>query len=220
MTDVTELYGPHVPPASGGPARQLVILLHGVGADGDDLISLADAWAGLLPDAEFMAPHGPQPCDMAPFGYQWFSLLDRSMPAMVAGVEHSVPLLNAYIDAAMAERGLTAGQVALVGVSQGTMTVLHTALRRREPIAGILAYSGALLAPEALAGEIRSRPPVLLIHGAEDSVVPPAALPAAEAILSAAGVPVEAVMRPGLDHGIDPEGVSLGGAFLKRVLKA
>src|SRR3712207_9534419 len=96
MTDVTELYGPHVPPASGGPARQLVILLHGVGADGDDLISLADAWAGLLPDAEFMAPHGPQPCDMAPFGYQWFSLLDRSMPAMVAGVEHSVPLLNAY----------------------------------------------------------------------------------------------------------------------------
>jgi phospholipase/carboxylesterase len=220
MTDVTELYGPHVPPASGGPARQLVILLHGVGADGDDLISLADAWAGLLPDAEFMAPHGPQPCDMAPFGYQWFSLLDRSMPAMVAGVEHSVPLLNAYIDAAMAERGLTAGQVALVGFSQGTMTALHTALRRSEPVAGILAYSGALLAPEALAGEIRSRPPVLLIHGAEDSVVPPAALPAAEAILSAAGVPVEAVMRPGLDHGIDPEGVSLGGAFLKRVLKA
>jgi phospholipase/carboxylesterase len=172
MSDLAKLTGPKVLPASGGPARQLVVLLHGVGADGDDLISLADYWSALLPDAEFVSPNAPDQCDMSPYGYQWFSLLDRSMAAMTAGVKKVAPVINAYIDNALAERNLTPDKLALVGFSQGTMTALHTALRRSEPLAGILAYSGALLAPEALAGEIRSRPPVLLIHGADDQIVP------------------------------------------------
>ena len=160
MSDLAKLTGPKVLPASGGPARQLVVLLHGVGADGDDLISLADYWSALLPDAEFVSPNAPDQCDMSPYGYQWFSLLDRSMAAMTAGVKKAAPVVNAYIDDALAERGLTPDKLALVGFSQGTMTSLYVALRRPEPVAAVLGYSGALLAPELLASEIKSRPPV------------------------------------------------------------
>ncbi|QQP91423.1 dienelactone hydrolase family protein [Skermanella sp. TT6] len=218
MSDLAKLSGPGVPPASGGPARQLVILLHGVGADGDDLISLADYWSALLPDAEFISPNAPDRCDMSPYGYQWFSLLDRSMSAMTAGVKRVAPVIDAYIDQALAERGLTADKLALVGFSQGTMTSLYVALRRSDSVAAVLGYSGALLAPDLLAGEIKSRPPVLLVHGDADQVVPPQALPAAQAVLQAAGVPVEVEVRPGLGHGIDQDGLTRGGFFLKRAL--
>jgi phospholipase/carboxylesterase len=218
MSDLAKLTGPKVLPASGGPARQLVVLLHGVGADGDDLISLADYWSALLPDAEFVSPNAPDQCDMSPYGYQWFSLLDRSMAAMTTGVKKVAPVINAYIDNALAERNLTPDKLALVGFSQGTMTSLYVALRRPEPIAAVLGYSGALLAPELLAGEIKSRPPVLLVHGDADQVVPPQALPAAQSVLQAAGVPVDVEVRPGLGHGIDQEGLTRGGFFLKRAL--
>jgi phospholipase/carboxylesterase len=218
MSDLAKLTGPKVLPASGGPARQLVVLLHGVGADGDDLISLADYWSALLPDAEFVSPNAPDRCDMSPYGYQWFSLLDRSMAAMTAGVKKAAPVVNAYIDNALAERNLTPDKLALVGFSQGTMTSLYVALRRPEPIAAVLGYSGALLAPELLASEIKSRPPVLLVHGDTDQVVPPQALPAAQSILQAAGVPVDVEVRAGLGHGVDQEGLTRGGFFLKRSL--
>ncbi|UEM18918.1 alpha/beta fold hydrolase [Skermanella mucosa] len=218
MSDLAKLSGPSVPPASGGPVRQLVILLHGVGADGDDLISLADYWGALLPDAEFISPNAPDPCDMSPYGYQWFSLLDRSMSAMTAGVKRVAPVIDAFIDQALAERNLTSDKLALVGFSQGTMTSLYVALRRPDSVAAVLGYSGALLAPELLAGEIKSRPPVLLVHGDADQVVPPQALPAAQAALQTAGVPVEVEVRPGLGHGIDQEGLTRGGFFLKRAL--
>jgi phospholipase/carboxylesterase len=218
MTDLAKLSGPRVLPASGGPARQLVILLHGVGADGDDLISLSDYWGALMPDAEFISPNAPDPCDMSPYGFQWFSLLDRSMSAMTAGVKKVAPAVNAFIDAALAQRNLTPDKLALVGFSQGTMTSLYVALRRPESVGAVLGYSGALLAPELLAGEIKSRPPVLLVHGDADMVVPPQALPAAQSVLQAAGVPVEVEIRPGLGHGIDQEGLTRGGFFLKRAL--
>jgi phospholipase/carboxylesterase len=155
---------------------------------------------------------------MSPYGYQWFSLLDRSMAAMTVGVKKAALIVNAYIDNALAERNLTPDKLALVGFSQGTMTSLYLALRRPEPIAAVLGYSGALLAPELLASEIKSRPPVLLVHGDDDQVVPPQALPAAQSILQAAGVPVDVEVRPGLGHGIDQEGLTRGGFFLKRAL--
>ncbi|HXZ01107.1 MAG TPA: prolyl oligopeptidase family serine peptidase [Stellaceae bacterium] len=210
------LSGPSRPPASGGKPRQLVVLLHGLGADGNDLIGLAPAWAPLLPDAAFLSPHAPYPCDMAPFGRQWFSLQDLSPAAILAGVRAAAPMLDAFIDQSLAALGLADRALALVGFSQGTMMSLYVGLRRAQPCAGILGYSGALVGADRLAQEIRARPPVLLVHGDADEVVPPQALPAAKAALAAAGVAVEAVTCPGLGHGIDQAGLTRGGDFLRR----
>jgi phospholipase/carboxylesterase len=212
------LSGPSRPPASGGKPRRLVILLHGLGADGNDLIGLASYWARLLPDAEFLSPNAPFPCDMAPYGYQWFSSQDRSPEAVLGGVRAAAPILDAFIDEALEERGLGSGELALVGFSQGTMMSLFVGLRRAEPVAGIVGFSGRLLAPELLASELRSRPPILLVHGTEDPLVPYSSLAAAETTLKAAGVPVETVTSFGIGHSIDDQGLRRGGEFLKKVL--
>jgi phospholipase/carboxylesterase len=214
------LSGPSQKPASGGAPRQLVVLLHGLGADGTDLIGLAPYWASLLPDAEFLSPDAPYPCDMAPFGRQWFSLQDRSPDAILAGVRAAAPILDGFLDAALAKRGLSERSLALVGFSQGTMTSLYVGLRRAQASAGILGYSGALIGAETLSQEIRARPPVLLVHGDADEVVPPQALPLAAEGLEAAGVPVETLTCPGLGHGIDEEGLKRGGDFLRACFAA
>ena len=212
------LSGPSRPPASGGKPRRLVILLHGLGADGNDLIGLAPYWARLLPDAEFLSPNAPFPCDMAPHGYQWFSSQDRTPEAVLGGVRAAAPILDAFIDEALEQRGLGSGELALVGFSQGTMMSLFVGLRRAEPVAGIVGFSGRLLAPELLASELRSRPPILLVHGTEDPLVPYSSLAAAETTLKAAGVPVETVTSVGIGHSIDDQGLRRGGQFLKKVL--
>ena len=212
------LSGPSRPPASGGKPRRLVILLHGLGADGNDLIGLAPYWARLLPDAEFLSPNAPFPCDMAPYGYQWFSSQDRSPEAVLGGVRAAAPILDAFIDEALEQRGLGSRELALVGFSQGTMMSLFVGLRRAEPVAGIVGFSGRLLAPELLASELRSRPPILLVHGTEDPLVPYSSLAAAETTLKAAGVPVETVTSVGIGHSIDDQGLRRGGQFLKKVL--
>jgi phospholipase/carboxylesterase len=208
------LTGPSLEPASGGPARQLVVMLHGVGADGADLIELAPFIANVLPDAAFVAPDGPFAYDMAPFGRQWFSLADRSGQAIAEGVRAAAPIVNAFLDEQLALRGLTDKALALLGFSQCAMMALHVAPRRPRACTAVLAYSGALTTPEALPGDIVSRPRVLLVHGEDDAVVNPLCLPAAEQALAAVGVPVVAEMRPGLGHGIDEDGVRLGLAFL------
>lgn len=207
--------GPVAEPVSGGPAKQLVILLHGVGADGSDLIGLVPYVAESLPDAAFVAPDAPFPYDMAPFGRQWFSLQDRSEAALAEGIRETAPLLDSFIDAELARRGLTDADLALVGFSQGTMMSLHLAPRRANPCAAVIGFSGALLQPDALAGEIRSRPRVLLVHGDADPVVNPACLAHAEQNLSRFGIPVLAEMRPGLEHSIDGPGLGLALAFLR-----
>ncbi len=217
MSDLFEISGPSHPPAAGGPPQQLVVMLHGWGADGNDLIGLAPHWARALPHAEFLSPHGPFPGDMG-MGRQWFSLVDRTPTAMLAGLRAVAPAVDAFIDNALAARGLGDDRLALVGFSQGTMLALHLALRRARPCAGVVGYSGTLLGGELPADEIRARPPILLIHGALDEVVPAAALDATRRALEAAGVPVEAHLRPGLGHGIDPEGIALAAGFLQRVL--
>jgi phospholipase/carboxylesterase len=216
LSDATTqtLNGPSVAPQAGGKARELVILLHGVGADGNDLIGLAPYWAEQLPHAAFVSPNAPYPYDMAPFGYQWFSLADRNPDAMYAGVRKVAPIVDAYIDAELAKRGLTDDRLALVGFSQGTMTALHVAFRRKTACAAVVGYSGALLGAPALMIEIVSRPPVMLVHGDEDPVVPAAAMPHAQAALLAVGVKVESHLRQGVGHGIDPIGLRLGGEFL------
>jgi phospholipase/carboxylesterase len=212
------LSGPSRPPASGGKPRHLVILLHGLGADGNDLIGLAPYWARLLPNAEFLSPNAPFPCDTAPYGYQWFSSQDRSPEAALGGVRAAAPILDAFIDEALEERGLKSRELALVGFSQGTMMSLFVGPRRAEPVAGIVGFSGRLLAPELLATELRSRPPVLLVHGTEDPLVPYSSLAAAKTTLKAAGVPVETATSVGIGHSIDDQGLRRGGQFLKNVL--
>src|SRR5450432_3837749 len=148
------LSGPTHPPSSGGRPRQLVILLHGLGADGNDLIGLAPVLARVLPDAEFVAPNAPFPCDMAPSGYQWFSMQASSPSMILGGVRAAAPMLDAFIDEALAARGLGEKDLALVGFSQGTIMALYVGLRRAHPVAGILGYSGALVGADVLAQEI------------------------------------------------------------------
>jgi phospholipase/carboxylesterase len=213
-----QLSGPSRPPAAGGKPGRLVVLLHGLGADGNDLIGLASYWAPLLPEAEFLAPNAPFPCDMAPYGYQWFSAQDRSPPAVLAGVRAAAPMLDAFLDESLDARGLGDRDLVLVGFSQGTTMSLFVGLRRPRPAAGILGYSGRLLAPELLAGELRSRPRILLVHGTEDPLVPYQSLAAAKADLEAAKVPVETLTCPGIGHSIDEQGLRRGGHFLKEVL--
>lgn len=206
--------GPSVAPAAGGAAQQLVIFLHGVGADGNDLIDLAGLFAQRLPHAAFVSPHAPFPFDMAPYGRQWFSLQDLSPLTVLRGVETAAPILNAFIDAELAARGLDDGRLVLVGFSQGTMMSLFVSLRRPAPCAAVVGYSGRLIAPELLATELVSRPPVLLVHGEADAVVPFASLEMARRALEQVKVPVRALARPGLGHGIDEAGLRAGIAFV------
>jgi len=219
MTHLPTLDGPVLAPAAGTP-QKLVLLLHGVGADGNDLIGLAPYFQQVLPDALFISPNAPFPFDMAPFGFQWFSLQDMSPRARLEGVQTAAPILDAFIDAKLTETGLDEDNLVLIGFSQGAMMSLHVGLRREKPVAGIIGYSGMLAGEELLAAEIKSRPPVLLTHGDADPVLPVAALPAAEAGLKAAGVTVEAHIRPGLAHGIDEECIRLGLAFLGKIFGA
>lgn len=215
---MTTLSGPHVPPRAGGPARQLVVLLHGVGADGNDLISLAPVLAERLPHAAFVAPNAPEPYDMAPFGYQWYSLRDLGPESRERGVQAAAPALDTFLDAERDRYGLDDRNMALLGFSQGTMMALYVGPRRPRPLAGILGYSGVLVGADRLPTEVRSRPPVCLIHGDADELIPVQAMHAAVAGLQAADIPVRAFVRRGLAHGIDPEGITQGVAFLAEVL--
>jgi phospholipase/carboxylesterase len=211
--------GPRWGPASGGAPRSLVLLLHGLGADGFNLIDLAPGWGKAVPDALFLAPHAPEPCDLAPYGRQWFSLQDRTPARVLAGVRVAAAALETRIAAELARLGLRASDLALMGFSQGAMTALFTGLRRRAAPACILAYSGALPGAESLDAEIACRPPVLIVHGEADPTVPVDASRQAESALREVGVPVEAVYRPGLEHGIDEVGISLGALTLQRGLR-
>jgi len=212
---VPNLDGPRFGPKAAGPAQQLVILCHGVGADGHDLIDLAPAWAAALPHAAFASPDGPERYDMAPMGRQWFSLADRTPERMDAGVAVAAEALGRFIDAELVRFGLPADAYALMGFSQGAMAALYAGLRHNPGPRAILAYSGALLAPGRMA-EVVGRPPVLLVHGEVDDVVPVERSRIAERMLRAHGVPVEALYRDRLGHGLDDVGLSAGALFLQR----
>jgi phospholipase/carboxylesterase len=212
------LQGVALPPHSGKAPASIVVLLHGVGADANDLIGLAPYWAPSLPETEFVSPHAPFPYDMAPVGRQWFSLQDRSPASILAGIQQAAPILDHFLDELLAARGLDDSRLALVGFSQGTMMSLYCGLRRAKAPACILGYSGALAGAALLAKEIRCRPPVLLIHGEDDPVVPFTSLDVAVKTLAAVGVKVESLARPGLGHSIDEEGLKRGGEFLTAAL--
>lgn len=215
------LEGPRLAPRSG-KAKQLVVFLHGYGADGNDLIAIGQEWRSLLPDAAFVSPHAPEPCGGAPMGRQWFDLTFRDPDERWRGVNQAQPLLEAFLDAELARHALPSDALALVGFSQGTMMALHAGLRRAAPPAAIVGYSGLYVTPEGKGGperaqaEIGARPPVLLVHGTEDSLIPVQALFVSAQLLAAAEVPVEWHLSHGVGHGIDGEGLRHGGLFLAK----
>jgi phospholipase/carboxylesterase len=221
---MADLDGPRLEPRSGN-ARQLVVFLHGYGADGNDLIDIGRAWSGLLPDAAFVSPHAPRPCGQAPMGREWFPLTFRDPNERWTGVNAAAPQLNAFLDAELQRRKLPNSALALVGFSQGTMMALHVGLRRRGSPAAIVGYSGMLVIPENIdpdkfAGEIVTRPSVLLVHGDQDQLIPVQALMHAAQGLSALDVPVQWHVSAGVAHGIDQEGLRHGGEFLARSFRA
>ena len=214
------LDGPRLPPAAGGVARQLVVFLHGYGADGNDLIGLGREWAKALPHAAFVSPHAPEPCGAAPMGRQWFNLTFRDAGEMVRGVKSASPALNAFLDAELKRHGLPPRALGLVGFSQGTMLALGVGLARNPSPAAIVGYSGALATLEALPKNPAEAPAILLVHGDMDEVIPLDAMLIAREQLARAGLPVEWHVAQGIGHGIDAEGLHLGGSFLKQAFAA
>jgi phospholipase/carboxylesterase len=219
-----EFDGPRLAPRSGN-ARHLIVFLHGYGADGNDLIDIGRAWQQYLPDAAFASPHAPEPCGQAPAGRQWFPLTFRDPDERWLGVNQAAPGLDRYLDAELDRHRLPAAALALVGFSQGTMMALHVGLRRAAAPAAIVGYSGLLVVPpevdaDAFAAQIKSQPPVLLVHGDSDDLIPPQALFQAAQGLAALGVPVEWHLSSGVGHGIDAEGLRHGGEFLARRWRA
>lgn len=205
--------------ALSGETRSAVVFLHGYGANGADLLGLADVLGEHLPDTMFVAPDAPESIPGAPFGYQWFPIpwMDGSSEEEAErGLLAAAEDLNAFLDALMVDEDLLPEQVALFGFSQGTMMSLQVAPRREDPVAGVVAFSGRLIRPEMLVDEVQSRMPVLLVHGDEDPVVDPASLPAAAEALQQAGFKeVFAHIMKGTAHGIAPDGLSVALAFLR-----
>lgn len=208
-------------PAASGETKALVALLHGYGADGHDLFGLAEPLASVLPDAAFVSPHAPEPMGMTPNGRRWFPIpwIDGAPEAeMQASFIRSAGLLDMFLDAELARHGLSDAALALVGFSQGTMMSLHVAPRRAAACAGIVGFSGRLVAPERLAEETRVRPPVQLIHGDQDELLPASDMLAAASHLADAGFEVGTHLSRGVGHGVAPDGLQTAAAFLKERL--
>lgn len=209
--------GPRLAPKSGAP-KQLVVLLHGLGADGNDLIELGEQWRNWLPDAAFVAPHAPDPCSNVPMGREWFPLTLTDPREFWRGVTYAAPGLEAFLNRELARYALPASKLALVGFSQGAMMALHIGLRREAVPAAIVGYSGLLVlgdgqGPESLRNT-RSKPPILLVHGDRDDVVPVEMFFVSKEALGAAEIPCHWHLSTGLSHGIDEKGLRQGGLFL------
>ena len=199
---------------SGSAPKQIVLLLHGYGSSGSDMITLAPHWQDALPDTLFLAPHAPQRCGMMVSGYQWWGLTGFTPSALATGAALAAPVIDAFIDRKLDQYGLTEADLALVGFSQGTMMALHIGLRRPRQVAAVVGFSGMLTGVADLAHKDFSKPPVLLVHGTADPVVPIAALHNAESELNRLGVEVTSHISHGVAHSVDPVGLRLGRDFI------
>ena len=215
---MTKLSGPMLPPASGGAPRQIVVLLHGYGADGSDLIDLGRHWAQVLPDALFVSPNAPHPCGQNPYGYEWFPLQIDRIQGRIEGARDAAPAIVELLADLWDQTGLSAAQTWLVGFSQGAMMALHVGTGMDQPLAGIVAFSGAFIASDAFMAGAVAHPPVALIHGDSDQVVDPALSREAAEALTQAGFEVSLHISKGVAHGISPDGLDVASAFLLATL--
>ncbi len=211
-----QLSGPFIAPKSG-KTRFLVVLLHGYGSNGDDLISLGHEWAADLPDTAFVAPNAPDVCEIWSQGYQWFSIraIDADTFEREKQAEKAAPAINKFLDEQLSHWGVSESHMVVGGFSQGAMMSMYTMPRRKTACAGVIGYSGMLIEPLALREPQMVKMPILAIHGDRDEVVPPSALGVIDEGFTAAGYNVETVMRPGLGHGIDHFGLTRGLSFIK-----
>jgi phospholipase/carboxylesterase len=201
-------------PRAGGAPRQLVVLLHGYGSDGNDLIALGQHWGALLPEALFVAPNAPDACAENPLGYQWFPLqLDRTI-SRVQGAPPARQEIIGFLTELWGQTGLGAAETVLVGFSQGAMMALHVGLSLESRLLGIVAFSGALIPPAGFEEGRFAKPPVALIHGALDQVVDSMLSREAAETLQAAGFEVTYHVSADTAHGISPDGLEVATAFL------
>lgn len=211
---MVKLNGPLLPPRSGRPAKQAVILLHGYGADGSDLISLGQHWGQMLPDALFLAPNAPEPCAGSPFGFQWFPLNVDRIASRIEGAKNAAPMIREFLADLWAQTGIAPEHTILGGFSQGAMMALHVGTALEQELAGIIAFSGAFVPADGFGGEGLARPPVALIHGELDQVVDPDLSRQAATELSASGFEVSLHISPNTAHGIAPDGLDFATSFL------
>ena len=207
-------------PKSGRRPKQLVVLLHGYGSDGNDLITLGGYWQQTLRDALFVAPNASAPCAENPFGYQWFPLdLERTISRVTGAPEAREGIVSFLIDL-WAQTGLWARDTLLVGFSQGAMMALHVGLSLDEAPMGIVSFSGALIPPEGLEEGHLPKPPVCLVHGDLDQVVDPRLSQEASIVLQAHGYDVSYHVSSGVAHGIAPDGLEFATNFILAQLEA
>lgn len=211
---MTKLSGPMLAPRSGDPPRQLVVLLHGYGADGEDLIDLGRHWGATMPDALFVSPNAPTRCAGNPFGYEWFPLAVDRIAGRIDGIKQAAPVLRDFLADLWAQTGLGAADTILVGFSQGAMMALHVGTALESPCKAIVAFSGALVPADDFGVDNHARPPVVLIHGDSDQVVDPQFSRDAEMALKAAGFPVTLHLCADLGHGISAEGLAVATALM------
>lgn len=214
---MTKLSGPMVGPLSGGPPKQAIVLLHGYGSDGQDLIGLAGYWRQMLPEAIFLAPNAPEPCRQNPGGYQWFDIDPDRPDYRAEGAAAARPVIVEFLADLWRQTGLGADSTILAGFSQGAMMALHTGLSLTEPLMGIIAFSGALIAPPALLDGSGAKPPVCLVHGDRDPVVDPALSAEAFRLLGERGVPVRHHVEPNAGHTITDDGLAFASAFIAEI---
>jgi phospholipase/carboxylesterase len=211
---MTKLSGPLVPPASGEAPRQAVVLLHGYGSDGADLIGLAHYWRDLMPEALFVAPNAPTRCRINPGGYEWFDVDPERPSFRLEGVAGARPVIAEFLSDLWSQTGLTAADTLLVGFSQGAMMALHVALTLDDAVMGVIGFSGALIVPPGLLDQPAARPPICLVHGDEDTVVPVELSEMAAATLRDKGFEVRLHISRGAPHTIAPDGLAFAGAFI------
>jgi len=212
---MVKLSGPLIPARSGQPATQAVILLHGYGADGSDLISLGQHWGTMLPEATFIAPNAPTPCAGSPFGFEWFPLeIDRAA-SRLDGARQAAAVVREFLDDLWTQTGIAPQRTILAGFSQGAMMALHVGTSLEQPLAGIIAFSGAFVPAEGFAEGGFAKPPVALIHGEHDQVLDPDLSRQAAVALKQAGIEVLLHISPDAAHGIAPDGLDVATSFLR-----
>ena len=208
------LNGPIKEPTSGNSPKQIIIFVHGYGADGNDLIGLANYFQSTLPEAIFLSPHAPEPCSMNPAGYQWFDLTSTDPAVLWNKILVAADHLNKFIDSKLLEYNITEENLALVGFSQGTMMSLHVSLRRKNSMAAVLGYSGKLIGADLLKNDLISKPSIYLIHGDQDPMVPYKETLTAEKTLKEHGVDIKTHISKNTQHSIAEDGLRIGIDFL------